>query len=120
MSTAREDDDLLEAVRFGPDGLVPAIAQSVSGDVLMLAWMDRAALLATLDSGRGTYFSRSRGKQWTKGETSGNVQLVRRVRYDCDGDAILLTVEQTGPACHTGTATCFDDRDLPLSVRDGA
>ena len=97
------------AVRFGPDGLVPAIAQQWdTGEVLMLAWMDAEALDRTLRSGRGTYWSRSRGEYWVKGETSGNTQQVRQIRLDCDGDALLLLVDQQGPACHTGLRSCFD------------
>lgn len=95
---------------FGPDGLIPAVAQDVdSGVVLMLAWMDEEALRRTLDSGRATYWSRSRQEYWVKGETSGHGQEVVEVRLDCDADAVLLRVRQTGPACHTGAASCFDD-----------
>jgi phosphoribosyl-AMP cyclohydrolase len=91
-------------------GLVPAIAQQHdTGEVLMLGWMDDEALARTLASGRATYWSRSRREYWTKGETSGHRQWVRRVRLDCDGDTVLLQVDQEGPACHTGTRTCFDD-----------
>ncbi len=74
----------------------------------MVAWMDREALRRTLETGRATYWSRSRSEYWVKGETSGNVQAVVEVRLDCDGDALLVRVVQTGPACHTGDATCFD------------
>lgn len=96
------------------DGLVAAIAQQHgSGEVLMMAWMDDEALHRTLTTRRGTYYSRSRRKHWEKGETSGHVQHVREVRLDCDGDAVLLIVDQEGPACHTGNTTCFDaDRVL--------
>lgn len=97
------------AVRFGPDGLVPAIAQQWdTGEVLMLAWMDAEALDRTVRTGRATYWSRSRQDYWVKGETSGNSQVVREVRLDCDADAVLLLVEQSGPACHTGLRSCFD------------
>ena len=106
MTTA---DDLLALVRFNDDGLVPAIAQQQdSGEVLMLAWMNREALERTLATGEATYFSRSRQQLWVKGETSGHRQHVRSVRLDCDGDTILLAVDQTGGACHTGDRTCFD------------
>ena len=102
-------DDLLARVRFNDDGLVPAIAQQWdSHEVLMLAWMDEPALRETIATGRGVYFSRSRGERWAKGETSGHVQHVREVRLDCDGDTILLLVDQTGAACHSGDRTCFD------------
>lgn len=95
------------------DGLVPAIVQDAStGRVLMLAWMDDEALRRTLSTRRGTYWSRSRREYWVKGETSGNTQAVREVRLDCDGDTLLIVVDQTGPACHTGATTCFDDRVL--------
>ena len=102
-------DDLLARVRFTDDGLVPAIAQQYdSGEVLMLAWMNREALERTLATGEATYFSRSRQSLWVKGETSGHRQRVRAVRLDCDGDTVLLSVEQAGSACHTGDRTCFD------------
>jgi len=91
-------------------GLVPAIAQQHdTGEVLMLGWMDDEALARTLATGRATYWSRSRAEYWTKGDTSGHRQWVRRVSLDCDGDTVLLQVDQEGPACHTGTRTCFDD-----------
>jgi phosphoribosyl-AMP cyclohydrolase len=94
--------------RFNADGLVAAIAQdATSGAVLMLAWMNAEALAETLATGRATYWSRSRGRLWRKGEESGHMQRVREVRVDCDQDAVLLIVEQTGAACHTGAATCF-------------
>ncbi len=97
-------------------GLFSAVAQErATGEVLMVAWMDDAALAQTLATRRATYFSRSRQAQWVKGETSGHTQHVHSVRLDCDGDAVLLTVDQEGPACHTGTHTCFDaDVLLPL------
>jgi phosphoribosyl-AMP cyclohydrolase / phosphoribosyl-ATP pyrophosphohydrolase len=98
----------LSAVKFGADGLVPVVTQeSRSGDVLMVAYANREALDRTLSTGLAHYFSRSRGKLWQKGETSDHVQQVTEVRLDCDGDAVLYRVEQTGPACHTGTRTCF-------------
>lgn len=105
--------DLLSRVTFNDAGLVPAIAQDGdSGEVLMMAWMDRTALEATLTTGAATYYSRSRQQQWVKGETSGNRQTVRSVALDCDGDTLLLTVDQVGPACHTGTRSCFTGRDV--------
>lgn len=108
-------DEILAAVRFNADGLVPAIAQQVgTGEVLMMAWMDRESLEQTLATGDATYFSRSRGQQWTKGETSGHRQRVVRIAADCDGDTLLLHVEQTGPACHTGTRTCFDAMSIEV------
>jgi phosphoribosyl-AMP cyclohydrolase len=90
-------------------GLVPAVVRLYdTGDVLMLAWMDDEALHRTLTTGRATYWSRSRQEYWVKGETSGHRQWVREVRLDCDGDALLLTVDQEGAACHTGERSCFD------------
>jgi len=106
--------------RYNADGLVPAIAQDArSGQVLMLAWMDAEALRRTLATRRATYWSRSRSEYWVKGETSGHTQRVRRVRLDCDGDTVLLEVDQTGPACHTGAPTCFDAQP-PLLADDAA
>jgi phosphoribosyl-AMP cyclohydrolase len=104
---------LPEGLAWNADGLVCAVVQEHgSGQVLMLAWMNAAALEATLRSGRATYFSRRRQQLWVKGETSGHTQTVREVRADCDGDALLLVVEQTGPACHTGAHSCFDCRTV--------
>ena len=98
----------LAEIRFGPDGLVPVIAQQHdTGEVLMLAWMNRDAVRITLSEGRACYWSRSRAELWRKGETSGQVQLLRELRIDCDGDAVLLAVEQQGVACHTGRRSCF-------------
>jgi phosphoribosyl-AMP cyclohydrolase len=89
-------------------GLVAAIARQYdTGEVLMLAWMDDEALARTLATGRATYWSRSRGEYWVKGDTSGHVQHVKAVRLDCDGDALLIDVDQVGAACHTGERTCF-------------
>ena len=106
---------LLDRVRFDDRGLVPVIAQQHgTREVLMLAWMDAEALRRTLDTRRATYWSRSRQEYWVKGETSGHAQHVREVRLDCDGDTVLLTVDQTGGACHTGDRTCFD-ADLLLA-----
>ncbi|MGA9469512.1 MAG: phosphoribosyl-AMP cyclohydrolase [Candidatus Macondimonas sp.] len=107
----------LDRVCWNADGLVPAIAQDAdSGQVLMLAWMNRAALTETLASGRAVYWSRSRRALWRKGETSGHSQQVREVRLDCDGDAVLLRVTQAGGiACHTGRSSCFFRRWEPAS-----
>jgi len=99
---------ILDAIAFDDRGLVPAIAQEAgTGEVLMLAWMNREAVIATVERGEAHYWSRSRGVLWRKGETSGQVQKLRDFRVDCDGDTVLLTVEQTGVACHTGRHTCF-------------
>ncbi len=98
-------------------GLVSAVAQErATGDVLMVAWMDDEALARTLETRKATYYSRSRQQYWVKGETSGHTQYVHEVRLDCDGDTILLVVDQEGAACHTGTHTCFDS-DVLLAAR---
>ncbi len=98
----------LDAIRFDDRGLVAAVAQQHdSGEVLMLAWMNRDAVAETLETGRVCYWSRSRGALWRKGETSGQVQKLVEMRLDCDGDALLLLVDQTGVACHTGRRSCF-------------
>ncbi len=106
--------------RRNADGLVCAIAQQHgTGEVLMVAWMDDEALHRTLTTGRATYWSRSRQEYWVKGETSGHAQAVREVRLDCDGDAVLVIVDQTGAACHTGDRTCFDADVLFAGRRAG-
>ncbi len=101
--------DWLEQVKWGSDGLVPAIAQDhQSGRIMMVAWMNREALTQTVARGHAVYWSRSRQKLWPKGETSGHVQKVREIRLDCDNDVILLKIEQLGGiACHTGRESCF-------------
>ena len=103
------DPAIAARLKRDPAGLVPAVVQDASSrDVLMVGWMDDEALHRTLTTGRGTYWSRSRQEYWVKGETSGHIQVVREVRLDCDGDTLLVVVDQTGPACHTGDRTCFD------------
>ena len=98
----------LAAIKFDDDGLVPAIAQQHdSGEVLMQAWMNRAAVTETLGTGNVCYYSRSRGRLWRKGESSGQTQALVALRIDCDGDTVLLQVDQTGVACHTGRHNCF-------------
>lgn len=101
--------DWLDAIKWDADGLIPAIAQDHKTQrVLMMAWMNRESLQLTVNEGRAIYWSRSRGKLWRKGESSGHVQRVREIRLDCDGDAIVLQVEQAGGiACHTGRERCF-------------
>lgn len=107
------DPSIAAALKRNADGLVAAVVQdATSGAVLMQAWMDDAALARTLATREATYWSRSRGKLWVKGLTSGNTQHVRSVHLDCDGDTVLLRVDQVGGACHTGDATCFDAREL--------
>jgi len=113
-------DERLDRVVFNADGLAPAIIQQWdTREVLMLAWMNAEALRRTLTEGRVTFWSRSRGEYWRKGDTSGHVQHVRGARLDCDGDTILIEVDQVGAACHTGTRTCFDADDL-APVAEGA
>ncbi|WP_405417211.1 phosphoribosyl-AMP cyclohydrolase [Marinobacter flavimaris] len=104
-----ETPDWLDAIRWTEDGLVPAIAQDAdTGDILMMAWMNRESLRLTAEEGHAVYWSRSRGKLWRKGETSGHQQVIRDIRLDCDEDVILLKVEQKGGiACHTGRRSCF-------------
>ena len=104
-----------ETLTFDPAGLIPAIAQDHrSGEVLMLAWMNAASIAQTLETGRVTYWSRSRNSFWIKGETSGHTQRLIEMRLDCDRDCLLLLVEQTGPACHTNRRSCFY-----TALRDG-
>lgn len=104
--------EIAQQLKRNEAGLVPAIVQSERGEVLMMAWMDDHALAYTLATRRGTYYSRSRQEYWVKGLTSGHTQEVIGARLDCDGDTILLTVRQTGGACHSGDRTCFDARDI--------
>ena len=106
---------LLAEVRFDPQGLVPAIAQQHdTGEVLMMAWMDRDAVIETMKTGRACYWSRSRKAAWRKGDTSGHLQTLVDFRVDCDGDTVLMLVDQTGVACHTGRHNCFF-----RAIRDG-
>ncbi len=115
LSGPDQDETLELRPKFGADGLIAAIAQDAeTGEVLMLAWMNAEALRLTLETGRATYWSRSRGGLWVKGETSGHTQDVVEVRVDCDQDAVLLKVCQTGGACHTGRESCF------YRIADGA
>jgi phosphoribosyl-AMP cyclohydrolase len=111
------DPQLASLLKRDADGLVAAVIQQHdSGEVLMVGWMDDEALQRTLTTGRTTFWSRSRQQYWVKGETSGHRQWVKEVRLDCDGDTLLVKVDQEGPACHTGARTCFDDR---LLLADG-
>ena len=105
--------DIADRLKRDVDGLVPAVVQQHdSGEVLMVGWMDDEALHRTLTSGRTTFWSRSRREYWVKGETSGHRQHVKSVALDCDGDAVLVKVDQVGVACHTGDRTCFDSGSL--------
>jgi phosphoribosyl-AMP cyclohydrolase len=105
--------ELASRLKPDGDGLVCAVVQQHdSGEVLMVGWMDDEALRRTLTSGRVTFWSRSRGEYWRKGDTSGHAQYVKTVALDCDGDALLVRVDQVGAACHTGARSCFDDHDL--------
>jgi phosphoribosyl-AMP cyclohydrolase len=108
MPASQADTAVTAALKFDRDGLVAAVAQQHdTGEVLMLAWMNREAVEETLATGRVCYWSRSRGALWRKGESSGQTQWLVELRVDCDGDAVLLLVDQTGAACHTGTRSCF-------------
>ena len=110
-------DEVLSRVVFKDGGLLPAIVQEQgTKDVLMLGYMDAEAVRRTLTEGRVTFWSRSRQEYWRKGDTSGHIQLVKRAALDCDGDTLLLTVEQHGPACHTGAHSCFDVDPLAPTV----
>lgn len=110
-------DEFIERVRFDGAGLVPAIVQDVeTRDVLMMAWMNRESIRATITEQRTVFYSRSRNELWRKGETSGHVQSLESIGLDCDGDTLLLQVKQAGVACHTGTQTCFSGREFE---RDG-
>lgn len=112
------DPEVTARLRLNADGLLPAVVQQVdTGEVLMLAWLDEEALARTIRTRRATYWSRSRQEYWVKGETSGHRQWVREVRLDCDGDTLLLVVDQEGAACHTGDRACFD-ADLILGAPD--
>jgi phosphoribosyl-AMP cyclohydrolase len=109
-------DAMLAEIRFDPQGLVPAIAQQHdTGEILMMAWMDRDAVAETMRTGRVCYWSRSRKAPWRKGDTSGHIQTLVDFRVDCDGDTLLVLVDQTGVACHTGRHNCFF-----RAIRDGA
>lgn len=108
MTESHDPAPVLDALAFDRDGLIAAVAQQHdTGEVLMLAWMNREAAAETLATGRVCYWSRSRRRLWRKGETSGHVQRLVEMRIDCDGDALLLLVDQTGSACHTGARSCF-------------
>lgn len=110
MSGLDVSENVMERVRFGPDGLIPAIVQdATSGQVLTLAWMNRESLERTVAEGRTWFWSRSRAELWNKGATSGNTQAVRSITLDCDQDALVVLVDQTGVACHTGAQTCFHE-----------
>jgi phosphoribosyl-AMP cyclohydrolase len=117
----RLDPQIAARLKRDDRGLVTAVVQQEgTGEVLMVGWMDDLALHRTLTTGRSTFFSRSRNEHWVKGETSGHRQWVRGVRLDCDGDTLLVTVDQEGVACHTGARTCFDERVLPAVVSEPA
>ena len=116
-SSPELDPAVAARLKRDADGLVAAIIQQHdTREVLMLGWMDEEALRRTLTTGRVTFFSRSRDEYWRKGDTSGHRQWVKGVALDCDGDALLVTVDQEGAACHTGSRTCFDGRDLPSVI----
>ncbi len=111
------DPQIAALLKRDDAGLVTAVVQQHdTGEVLMVGWMDDEALHRTLTTGRATYWSRSRREYWVKGETSGHRQWVKTVRLDCDGDTLLVAVDQEGAACHTGDRTCFDARELPVTT----
>jgi phosphoribosyl-AMP cyclohydrolase len=115
------DPEIAARLKRSADGLVCAVAQQWdTNEVLMVGWMDDEALHRTLTTGKCTYWSRSRQEYWVKGETSGHLQWVRSVALDCDADAVLVTVDQVGAACHSGDRTCFDADVLPAVVLDAA
>lgn len=126
LSGRAQDETRELRPKFSADGLIAAIAQdAATGEVLMLAWMNAEALRQTIETGRATYWSRSRGTLWVKGETSGHVQEIEDIRIDCDQDAILMRVRQTGGACHTGKTSCFyrtvqsfDELEMDIDVTD--
>jgi phosphoribosyl-AMP cyclohydrolase len=119
LSQTMLDPEIAARLKRNADGLFTAVAQERgTGAVLMVAWMDDEALARTLATRQATYYSRSRGEYWVKGETSGHTQHVHSVRLDCDGDAVLLEVDQTGPACHTGEHSCFDAEVLLRSEKE--
>lgn len=108
LSGTEQESGAVLRPKFNADGLIPAIAQdAATGDVLMLAWMNTDAFAATIETGRATYWSRSRQELWRKGDTSGHIQEVEDILIDCDQDTVLLKVRQTGAACHTGRQSCF-------------
>ncbi|MGP3915254.1 phosphoribosyl-AMP cyclohydrolase [Nonomuraea sp. 10N515B] len=117
MDAMSLDPKIAARLKRNADGLVAAVAQQYdTGEVLMLAWMNDEALHRTLTTGRATYWSRSRGEFWVKGDTSGHVQHVKSVALDCDGDTVLVKVDQVGAACHTGERTCFDADQLETAI----
>jgi len=125
MSESRKlnlSDNLMKEIKFNDQGLIPAVAQHFrTGEILMLAYMNRESLDKTIETGNATYWSRSRQKLWKKGETSGHIQNVKQILIDCDGDSIVLLIDQIGPACHTGEAGCFYRvlADDPENARGG-
>lgn len=119
LDPADLDPEVAARLKRDADGLIAAVVQQHdTREVLMVGWMDDEALHRTLTTGRATFYSRSRQQHWVKGETSGHRQWVRGVRLDCDGDSVLLLVEQEGPACHTGARSCFDDDLRPVVQHD--
>ena len=113
-------DAALDLAVFSADGLLPAVIQQWdTHEVLMLGWMDKEALHRTLTEGRVTFWSRSRQEYWRKGDTSGHAQFVRSAALDCDSDTLVVQVEQVGVACHTGSRTCFDGREIDVTVLAG-
>ncbi|MEU6644198.1 phosphoribosyl-AMP cyclohydrolase [Saccharomonospora sp. NPDC046836] len=119
--SAELDPAIADRLKRTPDGLVCAVVvEHSTSQVLMVAWMNDEALHQTLTTRKATYYSRSRQRLWVKGETSGHTQYVREVRVDCDADTLLVRVDQTGPACHTGAHSCFDTDERLLLADEGA
>lgn len=113
------DKSIFDHLSFGPDGLIPAIVQSAdSGRVLMMAWMNHESLSQSIELGETVFWSRSRQEFWHKGATSGNTQQIISIEADCDSDALLIRVRENGPACHTGTESCFDVQTIFLSSEE--
>lgn len=120
MTDVALDPEISRRLKRDDHGLVCAVIQEYeSHQVLMVGWMDDEALHRTLTEGRVTFWSRSRGEYWRKGDTSGHVQYTKSVALDCDGDALLVRVKQVGAACHLGTRSCFDGRELPVTLPQG-
>ncbi|MEY4320233.1 MAG: hypothetical protein RLZZ471_174 [Actinomycetota bacterium] len=113
------DKSTFNHLAYGPDGLIPAIVQSAStGRVLMMAWMNRESLSQSIELGETVFWSRSRQEFWHKGATSGNTQQIVSIESDCDADSLLIKVNENGPACHTGTESCFDVQTIYLAIED--
>tara|TARA_B100000123_G_C25666296_1_gene399981 strand:- start:99 stop:479 length:381 start_codon:yes stop_codon:yes gene_type:complete len=113
--------EFIDQLKFNIDGLIPAVAQQWdSGEILMMAWMSKQTLLKSLEQKKAIYYSRSRQTEWRKGDTSGNIQIIKEIRIDCDNDCILLLVDQKGAACHKNTRSCFTKRLSETGLKNNA